>query len=571
MTGAQFGSAILGLVVVAIVVAIVVWLMNWLYLRSSKERAFVRTGLGGQKVVMNGGAFVLPIVHEVVPVNMNTLRLEVSRGRDKALITKDRMRVDVVSEFYVRVQAGPDAIASAAQTLGQRTLEPETLKELVEGKFVDALRTVAAEMTMEELHEKRGEYVKRVKGVVAADLLQNGLELEAVSLTQLDQTAMEFFNPSNAFDAEGLTRLTEQIERRKKIRNDIEQDTMIQVRNKNLETERQALDIDRELEYARLAQERELEMQRASQRADVARQRAEKEQEAERAQIGAREAVDRARISSERAVEEERIGKEREVEQLEIGRRQAVELAEQQRAIAVAEQSKAQSEAQGAADLARARAVAEEERVFTVRETEMAERRKRIDLIGAQQEAERDALRVRVGAEAEKAAAGDRGAAVRAEAEAYADSERVRAMAARIRNEVEAEGTRLMNEAQNLLSPEARLSAMRIRLIDKLEGIIRESVKPMERIEGIKILQVDGLGGGGGGRGDGRDSGAGGFADSVVNSALRFRAQAPLVDQLLREIGVDSGDVGKAARGLLDRSQSPALPHPGGPDQTPAE
>ena len=571
MTGAQFGSTILGLVVAAIVVAIVVWLMNWLYLRSSKERAFVRTGLGGQKVVMNGGAFVLPIVHEVVPVNMNTLRLEVSRGRDKALITKDRMRVDVVSEFYVRVQAGPDAIASAAQTLGQRTLEPETLKELVEGKFVDALRTVAAEMTMEELHEKRGEYVKRVKGVVAADLLQNGLELEAVSLTQLDQTAMEFFNPSNAFDAEGLTRLTEQIERRKKIRNDIEQDTMIQVRNKNLETERQALDIDRELEYARLAQERELEMQRASQRADVARQRAEKEQEAERAQIGAREAVDRARISSERAVEEERILKEREVQQLEIGRRQAVELAEQQRAIAVAEQSKAQSEAQGAADLARARAVAEEERVFTVRETEMAERRKRIDLIGAQQEAERDALRVRVGAEAEKAAAGDRGAAVRAEAEAYADSERVRAMAARIRNEVEAEGTRLMNEAQNLLSPEARLSAMRIRLIDKLEGIIRESVKPMERIEGIKILQVDGLGGGGGGRGDGRDSGGGGFADSVVNSALRFRAQAPLVDQLLREIGVDSGDVGKAARGLLDRSQSPALPHPGGPDETPAE
>src|SRR6266851_2691764 len=570
MTGADFGGFILGLVVVAIVVAIIVLLFHWLYLRSSKERAFVRTGMGGQKVVMNGGAFVLPIVHDVIPVNMNTLRLEVSRGRDKALITRDRMRVDVVSEFYVRVQAATDAISAAAQTLGQRTMQPDLLKELLEGKFVDALRTVAAEMTMEELHEKRGEYIRRVRSAVAEDLLQNGLELESASLTQLDQTAMEFFNPSNAFDAEGLTRLTEQIERRKKIRNDIEQDTMIQVRNKNLETERQALDIDRELEYARLAQERELEMQRASQRADVARQRAEKEQEAERAQIGAREAVDRARISSERAVEEERIGKEREVQQLEIGRRQAVELAEQQRAIAVAEQSKAQSEAQGAADLARARAVSEEERVFTARETEVAERRKRIDLIGAEQEAERDALRLRIGAEAEKAAAGDRGAAVRAEAEAFADSERVRAMAARIRNEVEAEGTRLMNEAQNLLSPEARLSAMRIRLIDKLEGIIRESVKPLERIEGIKILQVDGLGGGGGGRGDGRDGG-GSFTDNMVNSALRFRAQAPLVDQLLREIGVDSGDVGKAARGLLDRSQSAVLPRAGEGESGPGE
>jgi uncharacterized membrane protein YqiK len=553
MTGAQFGAFVLALIGVAIVVAIVVWLLNWLYLRSSKERAFVRTGFGGQKVVLNGGALVLPIVHAVIPVNMNTLRLEVSRGRDKALITRDRMRVDVVAEFYVRVQAAVDAIAAAAQTLGQRTMEPETLKELVEGKFVDALRTVAAEMTMEELHEKRGEYVKRVRGVVAADLLQNGLELETVSLTQLDQTSMEFFNPSNAFDAEGLTRLTEQIERRKKIRNDIEQDTMIQIRNKNLETEKQALDIDRELEYARLAQERELEVQRAAQRAEVARERAAKEQEAERAQIGAREAIDRARLASERAVEAERIAKEREVEQTEIARRQAIELAEQARAIAVAEQSRAQSEAQAAADQARARAVAEEERVFTARETEMAERKKRIELIGAAQEAEREALRVRVAAEAERAAAADRGAAVRTQAEAEAEAERIRALADRIRHEVEAEGTRLMNEAQNLLTPEARMSAMRIRLIDKLDAIIRESVKPMERIEGIKILHVDGLGGGGGGRGGGVEGGS--FADSVVNSALRYRAQAPLVDQLLREIGVDSGDVGKIARGLLDRGQ----------------
>jgi uncharacterized membrane protein YqiK len=559
MTGAQFGTFILGLIVAAIVVAIVVWLLHWLYLRSSKERAFVRTGLGGQKVVMNGGAFVLPIVHEVIPVNMNTLRLEVSRGRDRALITKDRMRVDVTSEFYVRVQAAVDSIAAAAQTLGQRTMQPEALGELVEGKFVDALRTVAAEMTMEELHEKRGEYVKRVRAVVAADLLQNGLELETVSLTQLDQTAMEFFNPSNAFDAEGLTRLTEEIERRKKVRNDIEQDTMIQIRNKNLETERQALDIDRDLEYARLEQERELEVTRAAQRAEVARERAAKEQEAERAQIASREAIDRARIAAERAVDEERIAREREIQALEIERRKHVEIAEQQRAIAVAEQSRAQSEAQAAADKARALAAAEEERVFTARETEMAERRKRIELIAAAQEAEREALRLTTAAGAEKAASADRGAAVRAEAEAEADAEKIRALAARIRHEVEAEGQRLMNQAANLLTPEARMSAMRLKLIDNLEAIIRESGRPLERIEGIKILQVDGLGGGGG-RADGYDGGGGSFADNVVNSALRYRAQAPLVDQLLREIGIEGGDVGKLARGLLERQGGGGAP-----------
>jgi uncharacterized membrane protein YqiK len=547
MTGAQFGTFLLGLIVVAIVVAIVVWLLHWLYLRSSKERAFVRTGLGGQKVVLDGGAFVLPIVHEVIPVNMNTLRLEVARGRDKALITKDRMRVDVIAEFYVRVAAEPSAVAAAAQTLGQRTLEPEQLKELVEGKFVDALRTAAAEMTMEELHEKRGSYVKRVRETVAGDLTKNGLELESASLTQLDQTSMEYFNPSNAFDAEGLTRLTEQIEHRKKQRNDVEQDTLIAIRNKNLEAEKLSLEIDRESEYARLSQQREVEIARARQRAELVTERAQREQDGESAQIAAKQTIDAARIRSEQSIEQERIRKEREIQAAEIERRKAIELAEQQRAIAVAKESKAQSEAQAAADAARAAAVAAEEKVFTAREVEMAERRKQIELIAAAQAAEREALRLTAAAQAEKQASADRGAAIRAQAEAYADADKIKSMALRVRAEIEAEAARMMNEAHNMLSPEARMSALRMKLVEKAEAIIRESVRPMERIEGIKILQVDGLGGGG--THVNGDASGGGLADSVVNSALRFRAQAPLVDQLLREIGIEGGDIQRLVGG----------------------
>ena len=550
MTGAEFGNFLLALIVVAIVVAVLVWLLHWLYLRSSKERAFVRTGMGGQKVVLDGGAFVLPIVHDVIPVNMNTLRLEVMRGRDKALITKDRMRVDVIAEFYVRVAAHPDAVAAAAQTLGLRTMEPEQLKELVEGKFVDALRTAAAEMSMEELHEKRGAFIKRVRESVAEDLTMNGLELEAASLTQLDQTGMEYFNPSNAFDAEGLTRLTEQIEHRKKQRNDVEQDTLIAIRNKNLEDEKLGLDIDRESEYARLSQQREVEIARARQRAEVSTERAQREQAAEGAQIQAKQIIDEARIRSEQSIEQERIGKERAIQSLEIERRMAVELAEQQRAIAVARESEAQSVAQAAADTARATAVAAEEKVFTAREVEMAERKKTIDLIGARQEAEREALRLTTAAHAEMQASTDRGTAIRAQAEAEADADKIKSMAMRLRAEIEAEGLQLMNAAHNMLSPEARMSALRMRLVEKAEGIIRESVKPMERIEGIKILHVDGLGGSGGGGGGDGVNGNGNFADGIVNSALRFRAQAPLVDQLLREIGIEGGDIQNLVGGV---------------------
>jgi uncharacterized membrane protein YqiK len=535
------GGILLVLVLAGLVVAAVVYLLHWLYRRSSKEVAFVRTGFGGQKVVRDGGALVLPIVHEVTPVNMRTLRLEVRRGRESALITRNRMRVDVVAEFYVRVAPRPEAVAIAAQTLGRRTLEPDGLKELVEGRFVDALRAVAAELTMEEMHEQRGDYVRRVKAAVAEGLAANGLELEAVSLTGLDQTSMEYFNPSNAFDAEGLTRLTDEIERRKKLRNDIEQDTLIQIRSKNLETERLALTIDRDAEYARLEQERELEVRRAAQRAELARERAERDREAEAAQIHAREQTERARIALDRALESERIGRERELQRLEVERRQALELAEQGRAVAVAEASRAQSEAQALAEEARAAAVRAEEQVFTARETEIANRRKQVELIEAAQGAERDAIRLRTLAEAERFAASDRAEAARTAAEGEAEAERIRALALRIRQEVEAEGARLMNEAQNLLSDASRASALRLRLVEKIDAIIRESARPMERIESIKVLQVDGLGGPaapGSARGA---EGQASLADGLVNSALRYRAQAPLVDSLLRELGLQPG------------------------------
>jgi len=223
------------------------------------------------------------------------------------------------------VQATREAVAIAAATLGRRTLEPEQLHALLSGKFVSAIRSVAAEMTMEQMHEQRGEYVTRLKAAAAEALAQNGLELESVAITDLDQTDLEYFNPSNRFDAEGLTRLMEDIEAKRKLRNDIEQDSMIKIRTRNLDAERQALEIERESETARLEQERDIEMRRALQRTEVARERALRETEAEQAQISARETIEKARIANEQAIAEARISSERETRHREIERTRAVE------------------------------------------------------------------------------------------------------------------------------------------------------------------------------------------------------------------------------------------------------
>src|SRR5918998_852498 len=217
-----------------------------LYRRSTRDQAYVRTGLGGKKVVLDGGSVVLPVFHSMARVNLNTLRLEVRRGEADALITKDRMRVDIGAEFYVRVRPEAESIALAAQTLGDRTNNADALRQLIEAKFVDALRSVAATMSLNDLQEKRTEFVKAVQETVAADLTSNGLELESVSLTRLDQTDIKHFNPNNSFDAEGLSSLTKITEQRKQERNALVRDAEVAIAQKDLNAREQTLSIERQ-------------------------------------------------------------------------------------------------------------------------------------------------------------------------------------------------------------------------------------------------------------------------------------------------------------------------------------
>ncbi|MEO1725216.1 MAG: SPFH domain-containing protein, partial [Pseudomonadota bacterium] len=247
-------ETIQGLVVpiVAIVVLLVFvgLVLARLYRRSTREVSLVKTGAGGRRVIMDGGTIVIPLLHEISPVNMKTLRLEVRRWGEGSLITKDRMRVDVGVEFYVSVQANEDGIAKAAQTLGDKTFNIEGLREMIEGKLVDGLRSVAAKMSMDELHENRAEFVQQVQNAVSEDLLKNGLMLETVSLTALDQTPFDSLDENNAFNAIGMRKLAEVIAESKKRRAEIDAEAETAVRQSAMEAAKRKLTIDREEEEA---------------------------------------------------------------------------------------------------------------------------------------------------------------------------------------------------------------------------------------------------------------------------------------------------------------------------------
>ncbi len=510
------GDIILWIIGLIIVIVIVVWLLNWLYHRTTKERAFVRTGMGGEKVVINSGAFVVPVIHEITPVSLNLARLGVVAENGEALITADKMRVDVDAEFFVRVEPKEQAVSSAAATLGRMTTQPDELSSFFAGEFLGALRSVASEMTMTEIHENRAGYVEAVRARASDAVAKSGLTLDTVAIRNLDQTALEHFNPANRFDAEGLTQLIEMVEERRKQRNDIEQRAIVAIREANLAAEKETLQLDRESELARLAKEQEVEKTRAAQKAAISQEQAAKDAEAESARISARQStnqqeiaakedVERARIASDRALDESRVLREQELRTLEINRQKAVEMAEIEKEIEVLQKSAAEADERIKTGKRLADAAKAEENIATARETESARRAAEISKIISEKDAAAEKLRAAVAAEAEQ----------------------------------------IMNEADNMLSEEARLGRLRAALIDKLEVIIRESVKPIEKIDGIKVVQMGGLGGDGGS--------ARTPTDEVIDSALRYRVQAPLIDELMKEVGVEGsvsrmGDVFRAAK-----------------------
>jgi uncharacterized membrane protein YqiK len=532
----------------AVIVAILVigLILARMYQRASKENAFVRTGVGGQKVVLSGGALVLPVLHEIIKINMNTLKLSVQKKNEEALITKDKMRVDSAADFYLRVKPETEAIANAAQTLGRKTMNPGELKSLLEGKFVDSLRSVAAEMNMDELYEKRAAFVQKVQATVAEDLLKNGMELETVSLTSLDQTDMKYFNPDNAFDAEGLTKLTEIVQSKKKLRNDIEKDTDVQIQSKNLTASKQTLEIQKQQKFLEATQEQQIAVQGAEAKAETEKKKAEQEQIAEEAKITKNKNVQITQAAADRSVQEQKITNEQQIESVKIAKDKAIELANQDRNIAISQKSEEQSKAQAAANVALALTTAAEEKVATAKETEIANRQKTIAVLNAEKNAEQNATQITVEAKAKKTAAVDNAEAIKTIAQAEADAIKIKAEADEKRYAVDAAGKSALNDAENRLAPEIISMRIKLETIGKITAIIEASTKPIESIKDMRVINVEGLNNSGCGGGTGVSSGeiqSGNFSDQLVNSLLRYRTQAPIVDSILKDIGLSGESI----------------------------
>ncbi|MDQ3460918.1 MAG: hypothetical protein M3498_16745 [Deinococcota bacterium] len=386
-----------GLGLIFLVVGLLAWMVQHFYVKPAANIAYVLTGLGGRRVLIDKGGFFFPIVQRNVPVSLETMKLEVERRGEDALITQDNLRVDVKGEFYLKVLPDQDAVINAARSLGDKSVNSDTVGILVFEKLVSALRSVAATKSLSDIHGDRESFAGGVQKLVGADLQQNGLTLESVTVSRFDQTSANQLSDDNIFDAQGKKKITEITQSALVERNRLEREAELANAIKNVETRQRVLELERAQAEAEATQQSAVASFQAERRREAETYRIEQERQVREAEIAQDQAVRTREVERDR----ELVARNRELERADVERKQAVELTERQREIAVAEAERARAEAEKARLEAEAEREGATQRIVTVQRVAEAERAAQTKLIAAKQTIDEDRVRQETAAQVE--------------------------------------------------------------------------------------------------------------------------------------------------------------------------
>lgn len=463
MSSSVLVFAIVGVVVLVFLALVATILKS--YVKTPANRAYVRTGgffrasTVPPRVIMNGGAWVFKAIHEITWVDLGTMAIEIERTEGNALLTIDPQYADIKVIFYIKVNPTADGIIDAARTIGGKQVDANVVKQLVDAKLDGALRDVAATFTLMSLHQERENFIKEVQNRLKADLDENGLLLESVSILTLRAARQGSFGTDDVFGAQVARANSQVIQQALRERNDIERRTEIEIKQRDTETAKLRLDLDRDLALAAASQEREVRTLQATEKAQADQKVFEEIQRSELARVAKERAVALTELEKEQqlAIQNER--RQQEVMAAEVIRRQAIELAEQQRQIAVvqAEQEREKAEKERMLVLAQREEAAQA--VKTVEARAQAERQAKISVIEAEREAQKamidqknrielDALRKQREAEAQAKALKEIAAAeaeaalkqaetLRTQAQAETEAEKLRAEASKAKASAE--------------------------------------------------------------------------------------------------------------------------------------
>ena len=597
MLNANLFVTIVGSVVALMVIFLLVY--RSFYKKAPADSALVISG-GRKKRVVFGGSLINPLTNTSQLISLNTLQLPVERTGQAALITKDSLRVDLEAQFYVKIEPHEQDVLKAVASLGDKTLTPSEVNKLLEGKLVGVLRSVAATMDLQELHEKRQQFSDQVQEACRDDLEQNGFKLESVAVTNLDQTPLAALDENNRFDVVAIQTIKEEVEDRQTRTARIEHENQVrreedrlkaelEIKQREEETETQALEVARRLEFAQAVQRKSIATNKAEQEREIEAHKFEQQQAVEEARIKQEEVVKSTEILQKQRLETVRIEQERQIQETEIAQKQAVEIArvqqeqlieqaqiqrsltverakiEQERTVEEAgissrivliEKEREEKEAQ--AENAIQISIKEKEReavlieqlevsaqkaraeagVLTAEAVEEAERQSKIALIRAEQEADEVRISKERAADAEAYAVVEAAKAALEAAQVQAQAQKILAEALLVEAKAKAVGEEASIAAKNQADPKVLVSDAILALVESLPEITTELMKPAEHIESIRVLDL-----GNGSNGNGSNS-----MNRILSSIMNAGAAVPLFKEIVGFSGLDTEKIAQTVR-----------------------
>jgi len=613
VTGITMGAGLL-----LLVVSVGLLLYMKLFVKTSASSAFIRTGRGAKKVVIDGGAFVIGFMHKMVWVTLETLKVEVQKTGHQALFTADNLLADINAQFFVSVNKDPKSVEAAAKAFGEKGLTSSLqVTTLIGEKLEDALRTAAVKLTLQELISDRDKFVENVSRILMSELEPNGLKLESASISLLDQADFDLLKDNNIIHSQGKKTIAK-----------IVQENLTETNKQVREGERAREEEDVSTRKKILAYQQDQADAEARQQAEIKKIQADQHRDAEERRIEAERQVELAAVQKQQAV---LVAAERQKQDVEVAdreRQKAVEVAEQDKleastraaqkvevaereklqAIAAAERTVAESET------AKAQAEAEREKarqsVQTVTVVETAERLKRQEVIQAEAEAEKNyvtaqrsadakAYGVTKDAEARKEAADADAEAIKKKAEADRDAEVARAEGLKANEmvpvQVEAERVSVaQRNVEQVIKPElearekhgkvaqdfelakAQISAeMQVRIETAKAAATmyqRVEVKAFATLDDVSKMTGKMM------SGMGAAELANGFSDSLENDTLSrvaggLQAVKGMVGALAKKAGVTAEELASTAPVVVDKSEAKeaALSEKGGNSTNSAE
>lgn len=385
------------------------------YRKVEQGRALIVNKVSKEPEVTFTGGLVMPIIHRAEVMDISVKTIELDRRGKEGLICKDNIRADIKVMFFVKVNKTTEDVLKVAQQVGcARASDQETLEELFNAKFSEALKTVGKQLDFVELYTKREDFKDEIIRTIGRDL--NGYVLDDAAIDYLEQTPIEVLDKDNILDADGIRKITDLTTQQNINTNQLRQAERKALKKQDVEAEEAVLALIRQEEEARAKQGREIANVKAREEAETQKVQAEEYKKAQLARISAEEEVkvsEQAQLrqiavaekNKERVIgiETERVEKDRMLEQ--ISRERETELKRIQK------EKELEVEKKEIADVIRGRIAVdktvaeEEERIKDTRAIAEAKRNKEVKVTAASASADEKAIAVTRAAEAQESVA----------------------------------------------------------------------------------------------------------------------------------------------------------------------